>query len=126
MKISRELMVKAHKLAKEIKEEYPEVNYSVQLGICIKFLLSEKEDERVLELQKTLDITEEESIKLAEVEKVYQEEYAEEAKITFNIWERYGKKRAYITCPWRSKNANSHKNFYDLKGNYLNDRYISI
>lgn len=47
MKISREIMVKAHTMTKEIKKEYPEVNYQFQLGICIRFLLVEGEKEMV-------------------------------------------------------------------------------
>ena len=39
----KELMVKAHKLTKEIKNEYPEVDYKFQLGLCLAYLQSEGE-----------------------------------------------------------------------------------
>lgn len=39
--MNKELMKKAHQLTKEIKAEFPEVDYKGQLGICIKFLLAE-------------------------------------------------------------------------------------
>lgn len=127
MKISRELMKEAHKMAKEIKIEYPEVTYTTQLGICIKFLLGGNNlSNRVIELKEELNISEDEAKALEKVELAYQEAYAEDRKVIFNIWEGYGKRRAYITCPWRSKNANSKKNFYDFKEEYLSDRYIKI
>ena len=39
----KELMVKAHKMTKEIKREYPEVDYKFQLGLCLAYLQSEGE-----------------------------------------------------------------------------------
>ncbi|WP_142415381.1 hypothetical protein [Hathewaya massiliensis] len=43
MKLTSEVIKKAHVLTKEIKTQYPEVDYKAQLGICLSFLLSEKE-----------------------------------------------------------------------------------
>ncbi len=43
----KELMVKAHKMAKEIKNEYPEVDYKFQLGLCLAYLHEEGEKEMV-------------------------------------------------------------------------------
>ena len=37
----KELMIKAHKMTKEIKREYPEVDYKFQLGLCLAYLQSE-------------------------------------------------------------------------------------
>lgn len=34
----KELMIKAHKMTKEIKAEYPAVNYKFQLGLCLAYL----------------------------------------------------------------------------------------
>ena len=34
------IMTNAHKMAKEIKEEYPEVDYRTQLGLCMSYLLN--------------------------------------------------------------------------------------
>lgn len=39
----KNLMKAAHKLAKEIKAEFPEVDYKAQLGICISYLSKEGE-----------------------------------------------------------------------------------
>ena len=34
----KDLMVKAHKMTKEIKNEYPGVDYKFQLGLCLAYL----------------------------------------------------------------------------------------
>lgn len=49
MKISSEIMKKAHNLTKEIKAEYPSVDYKTQLGICISYLC--KEENEMVELK---------------------------------------------------------------------------
>lgn len=51
MKLSKELMQKAHKLTKEIKVEYPQVNYQMQLGLCISYLLENEEELIMVELK---------------------------------------------------------------------------
>ena len=50
MKISSKIMKAAHKLTKEIKAKYPEVDYRAQLGICIKFLLKKGEIKMINEM----------------------------------------------------------------------------
>ena len=44
MKFTSELIKKAHELTKEIKREYKEVDYRTQFGICLSYLLLNKED----------------------------------------------------------------------------------
>ena len=39
--MKRNLMKEAHKLTKEIKKQYPEVDYKTQLGLCLSFLSQE-------------------------------------------------------------------------------------
>lgn len=39
----KELMIKAHKMAKEIKTQYPTVDYKFQLGLCLSYLQNEGE-----------------------------------------------------------------------------------
>lgn len=46
----RELMIKAHKMTKEIKNEYPEVDYKFQLGLCLAYL-QEKGGKKMVELK---------------------------------------------------------------------------
>lgn len=45
----KELMIKAHKMAKEIKNEYPSVDYKFQLGLCLAYLYKEGEKEMGIE-----------------------------------------------------------------------------
>ncbi|MFQ8932934.1 hypothetical protein [Intestinibacter bartlettii] len=44
--MKRNLMKEAHKMTKEIKEQYPEVDYQAQLGLCLSFLSQEQEGEQ--------------------------------------------------------------------------------
>lgn len=39
------LMIKAHKMTKEIKNEFPEVDYKFQLGLCISYLQEQAKNE---------------------------------------------------------------------------------
>ena len=43
----KELMIKAHKMTNGIKNEYPEVDYKFQLGLCLAYLQNEGENEMV-------------------------------------------------------------------------------
>lgn len=51
--MKRNLMKEAHKLTKEIKKQYPEVDYKTQLGLCLSFLSQEKGDNEMVELKGT-------------------------------------------------------------------------
>lgn len=37
----KELMIKAHKMTKEIKTQYPSIDYKFQLGLCLSYLQEE-------------------------------------------------------------------------------------
>ena len=50
MQITSKILKKAHKMTKEIKAEYSEVNYKFQLGICISYLLNNREEIEMVEL----------------------------------------------------------------------------
>lgn len=43
----KELMIKAHKMTKEIKKEYPNIDYKFQLGLCLAYLHEKGENEMV-------------------------------------------------------------------------------
>ncbi|MBI6054523.1 hypothetical protein [Clostridium perfringens] len=45
------VMKEAHRLTKEIKNEFPEVDYKFQLGICMSYLLNGKGENEMVELQ---------------------------------------------------------------------------
>lgn len=45
------VMKEAHRLTKEIKKEFPNVDYKFQLGICMSYLLNRKGENEMVELQ---------------------------------------------------------------------------
>lgn len=47
----KNLFKEAHSMAKEIKAQYPDVNYSFQFSLCLKYLQTVKEEIKVVELQ---------------------------------------------------------------------------
>lgn len=47
----KNLMKEAHKLTKEIKAEYPNVDYKAQLGICISYLSKNEGEVKMVELK---------------------------------------------------------------------------
>ena len=51
----KELMKKAHQMTREIKNEFPEVDYKFQLGLCISYLSKNemKEDVEMVKLKGT-------------------------------------------------------------------------
>ncbi|EPZ9216492.1 hypothetical protein JVI29_002886 [Clostridium perfringens] len=51
MKDMSSLMKEAHRLTKEIKKEFPNVDYKFQLGICMSYLLNGKGENEMVELQ---------------------------------------------------------------------------
>lgn len=42
----------AHKMAREIKAEYPEVDYSAQFGLCLSYILKNEEENEMTDLEK--------------------------------------------------------------------------
>lgn len=47
MKLTGEIIRKAHKMTREIKAEFPSVDYKFQFGLCMSYLLKEQENEMV-------------------------------------------------------------------------------
>lgn len=45
----KNIMKEAHKLTREIKKEFPEVDYKFQLGLCISFLSKEGDNNMTIE-----------------------------------------------------------------------------
>ncbi|CAB1242831.1 hypothetical protein CLOSBL3_10570 [Clostridiaceae bacterium BL-3] len=106
---SKKLVRKAHEETKKMKKEFPEVNYSFQFGLEMKYLLSEKEEENKVEEVKTMsmnygldDFTKE---KCGEFEiEVPQKVVSDLGKslehtfeISYSAWAKYGKHRLYYT-----------------------------
>lgn len=51
MRNMRNIMIEAHRMTKEIKNNSPEVDYRTQLGLCLSFLMTKKEG-KVMEMAK--------------------------------------------------------------------------
>ena len=49
----KNLMKAAHQMAKEIKVEYPNIDYKFQLGLCLSYLAENKGEVEMVELQGT-------------------------------------------------------------------------
>lgn len=47
----KELMIKAHKMTKEIKNEYPAVDYKFQLSLCLTYLYENEGENKMVELK---------------------------------------------------------------------------
>ena len=47
----KELMIKAHKMVKEIKNEYSEVDYKFQLGLCLAYLYENEGEVEMVDLK---------------------------------------------------------------------------
>ena len=43
----KNIFKKAHEMAREIKREYPDVDYRTQFGLCLSYLLNNKEEEQM-------------------------------------------------------------------------------
>lgn len=102
-----QMFIKAHQETKEIKKEYPEVNYRIQFGICLSNIMTKKE------------LSKEELIEMIIEEETYEESFSK--KSYFNqakVWSKYGKERLYIP-----RNAYEQAGYVDLKsGEYYPTR----
>lgn len=47
----KKIMKEAHKLTREMKEKYPEIDYHTQLGLYVKYLLEEKNSTKEIEIK---------------------------------------------------------------------------
>ena len=52
MRNMRNIMIEAHRMTKEIKNNSLEVDYKAQLGLCLSFLMMNKKEEKVMEMAK--------------------------------------------------------------------------
>lgn len=82
----KNVMKAAHKLAKEIKAEYPEVDYKAQLGICIAYLSKEEGE---VEMSKIDELK-------ALVENRMKGQTTAECTIELKLWEKGNYSRTYI------------------------------
>ena len=95
MKFSSAIIKKAHEMAREIKKEYVEVDYKVQFGLCLSYLLSQKEEEEKEDKKATWK----------DVEKACEEAVEDLGMTNFyvNEWKKYDKVRYYIELRYYRK-----------------------
>lgn len=122
----KNLMKEAHKMTKEIKKEFPEVDYKTQLGICISYLAKESEENGMVKLQGS-----EKQVKWAEdIRKDFLKlfnDYKERVNLINvqnlvqtnlnEIVEYYGMKKIEKVA----ENIDTDKEFYDFYMSFLND-----
>ena len=106
---NKKLVKEAHRLAREIKIEYPEVDYRFQFGICMKYLLSEREVEEVVikTSSSNYELKNFENVKLGkdrtiELPTVVVADYEskvlrDEFSLDYTVWQKYGKERIYVS-----------------------------
>ena len=123
----KNIMKEAHRLTREIKAEFPEVDYQAQLGICISYLYEneKKENVKMVELKGTeKQVKWAEDIRRKAIEKVmarkdyeYKEEVAktigniESAEVLISTRDRYENDERF------EKHLQQAKRFYDRKYN---------
>lgn len=106
----KNIMKKAHEMTREIKREFPTVDYKAQLGICMSFLANEE----------VVEVSTEDRI-VALLEKVAAER---NVTATMNVWEKGNMKRLYLG--W---NGYCGKWSTTVKCGYIdltNDTYVTI
>ena len=123
----KNILKKAHEMTREIKREYPNVDYKTQLGICISYLYEneKKENVKMVELKGTeKQVKWAEDIRRKAIEKVmarkdyeYKEEVAktigniESAEVLISTRDRYENDERF------EKHLQQAKRFYDRKYN---------
>ena len=63
----KEIFKKAHEMAREIKREYPEVDYRTQFGLCLSYLLNNKEEEQMTKEKWYESLSEKEKSRLRDI-----------------------------------------------------------
>lgn len=98
--MTKEIMKKAHELTKEMKKQYPEINYQMQLGLNIQFLIELSSELNVEKAQRM--ITNEKEVRqryngsnLSTNNKLQGAGFVE--RTNFKVWANYGKLRLYYT-----------------------------
>jgi len=81
----KNLFKEAHKLTKEIKAEYPNVDYKAQFAICLSYLLSNGEGDYKVE-----------TITIKEIKEMVKEASKTKSIDEVNYWERGSVKRLYF------------------------------
>jgi len=98
--MTKNIMKEAHKMTKEMKKQYPEINYQMQLGLNIQFLVEMSSELNAEKAQRM--ITNEKEVRqryngnnLSTNNKLQGPGLVE--RTNFKFWSNYGKTRLYYT-----------------------------
>lgn len=91
---------KAHKMAKNIYDEYKDVDYKFQFQLCLSYLSDKNINKRIQEILAEVKVNEEEAIILDKVEFYYKKLFNSEENLKFRLWQRQDKRRVYISASY--------------------------
>ena len=111
MRNMRNIMIEAHRMTREIKRTSPEVDYRTQLGLCLSFLMTNKE-EKVMEMAKLEGS--EKQIKWAESLREEFIKRVQKCKSMFNVSSEKGKRMFKIDMAFALNTNQDDKNFKKL------------
>ena len=112
MRNMRNIMIEAHRMTKEIKNNSPEVDYRAQLGLCLSFLMMNKKEEKVLEMAKLEGS--EKQVKWAESLREEFIKRVQKCKSMFNVSSEKGKRMFKIDMAFALNTNQDDKNFKKL------------
>ncbi len=90
----------AHKIAKNIYDEYKDVDYKLQFQLCLSYLSDKKINERIEEILAEVKVNEEEARILEKVEFYYKNFFHSEENLKFRLWRRQDKRRVYLSASY--------------------------
>lgn len=111
MRNMRNIMIEAHRMTKEIKNNSPEVDYKAQLGLCLSFLMMNKKEEKVMMVK--LEGSEKQ-VKWAESLREEFIKRVQKCKSMFNVSSEKGKRMFKIDMAFALNTNQDDKNFKKL------------
>lgn len=87
--MKRNIMKEAHEMTRRMVEQYGDIDYKTQLGLCLSFLSSEE--------------GEKEEMTVDEVVKAVRSIEDLPVEVDANEWEKYGHHRIYVSTYWTVK-----------------------
>lgn len=90
----------AHKMAKNIYEEYKDVNYKFQFQLCLSYLSDKKINNRIQEILAEVKVNEKEARILEKVEFYYKNFFNSDENLRFRLWQRQDKRRVYLSASY--------------------------
>lgn len=90
----------AHRMTKNIYDEYKDVDYKLQFQLCLSYLSDKKINERIQEILDEVKVNKEEARILEKVESYYKNFFNSEENLKFKLWQRQDKRRVYLSASY--------------------------